>query len=274
MKFNMKDISTIQEYEKIRYNGLGCYFVIENEQDVFLLDEIITKFGIFPRVGGCTERYIEILNPNINVRINPEFLTNPILSRFKKISLHTYPVFKLDTIMEISKDVLKKTRTVMFESNKASDFAKIGYTPGVYMIPVGDFEFDIDLTGMKFGHLDLKHVDPAIISKILDQIDAADEVQILAENIKLILPDTNIGLVYIQNSDIYGYEASHDGQNLADNPNIKKLVCLYNLHGNFDHNYTLLKYRGNSEYIHGIVARNRQCLHDSRFKSTKPAKSL
>lgn len=278
MKYCSKNITTIEEYEVLAKNVTEHDFGIKNEQDVILLNQIITKFGIFPYVYGNTEKYVEILNPNIRIGICYEFLTNPSMTKFKKILLDNCPTLELDEILKIDKNVLKKTTIIMFESNKASDFIKIGYLPGVYLVPIKDFEFDVDLTGMKFWHLDFKHIEPPIISRLLEQVDEFDEIQVFIEDIGLILPSAKTSLIYIQNSNLESYDQNskkvYDGQNLADNPNIKKLTCHFPLSGNFENNYTLLKYCGEDEHIHKIAARNRQYLYDSRFKKVKEVKEV
>jgi hypothetical protein len=155
-------------------------------------------------------------------------------------------------------------------AHKASDLQKIGYIPGINIILENDFEFDIDLDGMKFGHVSLLNVDRRVIAKFLEY--EIDEIQILVEDIEIIPIEAKINTVFIQHSNVFDNidDITHNAQNLAQNPNIKKLVCHYDIWGDFENNYTLSCYSGHSKYLCGIAKRNQQYLYNSRFNKVKP----
>lgn len=244
---------------------------IKCEKDVVYANKVVAKSNRLRYVTVEDEKYLELLDPNINICIPPGLVFNPILAKFKKISLIEHPAMNINDIERIDQEVLKKTKTIVFLTHKASDLLKIGYVPGVYITPEHDFEFDIDLTGMKFSHVSFCHADEHIVKRFMEYDLELDAIEVLIEHIGLVPDTAKVDLVFIQNSNLIEKDDHiYDAQNLAQNPNITTLVCYYNISGDFGHNYTLLEYGGKDQYIRDIADRNQEYLHETRFVKVRP----
>ena len=246
-------------------------FKIKSEDDALHVNKLIAELGISPIVTVKNEQYFELLDPNMEICIPITYITNPGLDKFKKITVTSLlPLVNLDKILKIKRSVLEKLNMISCIINKASDLQKLGYLPGVNVHINHNFKLNVDLAGMKFGYIDLRIRNRSLIAKFCEC--EIDEIEILIEDIDIIPIDAKIKRVSIPDSNIYKYTdtITHDAQNLAQNQNIKEISTAYDISGDFENNYTLLDYNGNSEYISKIIERNRKYLHDSRFTKVKP----
>ena len=236
--------------------------------DIMIANDLINIYNVIPLVKGNIEPFLDILDYRAEIIIDNSILDNPLVLKFNVII--PTDMMSIRDILDCNKKLLGKVHNVLFDSDIASDFMKMGYVPGVYFIPGAEFAFDVDMYGMKIWHMCLTSCNDENAAKFLEQVEEFDEIQILAEHIHMIKPHMKIKKVFIQNT--YTDNAGpYDAQSIADNPNIVDIECLFELTADFTDNYTLLKACTKDKYIVNIAIRNAELKYKSRFTKAKLA---
>ena len=267
-------IYTVEAYKQ--YKDICYQFLLIDENSVILLNDIIAKYDIIPKIYVTLfmdMSLLELVDKSAELFLDSKrCIFSPEVAKFRKIIMieklcYTHHEQYLDELSNMDPEILRKIYGFDIRAKCCAHIRQWAGYPGFRISLDKSFVLDGDLRGLYIEHLSTRKVEHT--GELLNQVSGIRRLGIYGRDCHFIKEHFDVTelVIYCNTPD-----NPIDGWCISKNENIKHIKCFVDLQNYSQDNTTLVSFQGyaRNEYIANIADRNAANIYQSRFARTKP----